>query len=46
MHSEPFETKHIQIKLDENEYESLDDKARSARMKITPFARELFIAAL
>lgn len=46
MASDSFGIKNIQIKLSENEYNALDDKARSARMKITPFARELFLSAI
>jgi hypothetical protein len=38
--------KHIQIKLKPDEYNVLDDKARDARMKITPYAHDLFLSAL
>jgi hypothetical protein len=41
-----FGIKHIQIKLDAGEYDLLKDKARGERMNITPYARQLLLAAL
>ena len=38
--------KHIQIKLEPDEYRVLEDKARVERMKITPYAKNLFLSAL
>ena len=37
---------HIQVKLSDDEYQLLDRLAHAALSKLTPYAREVFIAAM